>query len=75
MQSFRTSCAGYGSFGLILTAIFVAYHLALQAIMFKAMNRSLTNVIMGGMGTKTQGKGKAKAIEGTATEATSQQVK
>ena len=38
------------------------------------MNRSLMNVIMGGMGTKSQGKGKAKAIEGTATEATAQQV-
>lgn len=38
------------------------------------MNRSLMNVILGGMGTKSQGTGKARAIEGTATEATAQQV-
>lgn len=38
------------------------------------MNRALLNVILGGIGTKSQGTGKAKALEGTATEATSQQV-
>lgn len=38
------------------------------------MNRSLINVILGGVGTKSQGTGQAKAIEGIATEATSQQV-
>jgi H+-translocating NAD(P) transhydrogenase len=31
------------------------------------MNRSLLNVIMGGMGTKSQGTGKAKEIVGQAT--------
>jgi NAD(P) transhydrogenase len=38
------------------------------------MNRSLMNVILGGMGTKSQGTGKAKAIEGTATLASVDQV-
>ncbi|VDK40514.1 unnamed protein product, partial [Anisakis simplex] len=37
------------------------------------MNRSLLNVVLGGMGTKSQGGGKAKAIEGTATETNTQQ--
>lgn len=32
------------------------------------MNRSLVSVILGGVGTKSQGTGVAKAIEGTATE-------
>lgn len=31
------------------------------------MNRSLPNVILGGVGTKSQGSGQAKAIEGEAT--------
>lgn len=32
------------------------------------MNRSLLNVILGGVGTKSKGTGEAKAIEGTAKE-------
>ncbi|ETN81419.1 NAD(P) transhydrogenase subunit beta domain protein [Necator americanus] len=40
----------------------------LSHIMCKAMNRSLISVILGGVGTKSQGTGAAKAIEGTATE-------
>lgn len=38
------------------------------------MNRSLLNVILGGVGTKSKGTGKAKAIEGSAIETTSDQV-
>lgn len=41
---------------------------------FQAMNRSLLNVILGGVGTKSKGTGKAKAIEGNAIETTSDQV-
>lgn len=39
------------------------------------MNRAIVSVILGDLKTKTQGTGKAKAIEGSATEATSSQVK
>ena len=42
--------------------------------MFKAMNRSLLNVILGGVGTKSKGTGTAKAIEGTAKEIACDQV-
>ncbi|VDK45392.1 unnamed protein product [Gongylonema pulchrum] len=39
-----------------------------------AMNRSIVSVILGGVGTKSQGKGQAKTLVGTATETTSEQV-
>ena len=40
----------------------------IRITLIQAMNRSLINVILGGVGTLSQGTGQAKAIEGTATE-------
>ncbi|KRZ15017.1 NAD(P) transhydrogenase, mitochondrial [Trichinella zimbabwensis] len=61
-----------GSSGAILSYIIIKKEFEYPC--FKAMNRSLTNVILGGFGTSSTGAGKPKEITGTHTEVDVDQV-
>uniref|UniRef100_A0A7R9WEA0 proton-translocating NAD(P)(+) transhydrogenase n=1 Tax=Pseudictyota dubia TaxID=2749911 RepID=A0A7R9WEA0_9STRA len=80
LSGFSTSCAGFMlvNKALVVSGAFVGCSgIILTIVMCKAMNRSISNVLIGGFGdgaTKKGGAKKAKKAEGTVKEVTAEDV-